>query len=234
MSSYRFVLPAFLIVCAVSALADEGSRTVNVTGIAGVTARPDRARINMAIQARDIDMGAARQQVIAVTQKFLDLCDQLGLDRDHVRTTGLTIRPEYRWDRQGLEQELIGFLVQRQLDLELEDLELLGEVLEGAVDVGVNQVSPPQLDTSRRRELYREALAAAAEDARANAQALVTSQGAQLGAVRQLNAQDLGIPRPEPFVARAMAAEAAAGATYETGEIRIEARVNASFDLLVE
>lgn len=232
MSSYRFVLPALLIICTVSALADEGSRTVSVTGIAAVTARPDRARINMGIQARDIDMGAARQQVIEVTQRFLGLCDQLGLSRDDVRTTGLTIRPEYRWDRQGLEQELTGYLVQRQLDLQLEDLELLGEVLEGAVDVGVNQVSPPQLDTSRRRELYREALAAAAEDARSNAQALAKSLGARLGAVRQLNAQDVAIPRPEPFGARAMVAEADVGATYETGEIRIEARVNASFDLL--
>ena len=233
MSSYRFVLPAFLIICAVSAVADEGLRTVSVTGIAGVTVRPDRARINMAIQARNIDMGAARQRVVDVTRKFLTLCDQLGLNRDHVRTTGLTIRPEYRWDRQGLEQELTGYLVQRQLDLELQDLDLLGDVLEGAVDAGVNQVSPPRLDTSQRRELYREALAAAAEDARSNARALATSLGTELGAVRQLNAQDMAIPRPEVFGARAMVAEAGVGATYETGEIRIEARVNASFDLLV-
>ena len=55
---------------------------------------------------------------------------------------------------------------------------------------------------------------------------------AKLGRVRQINAMDSGRP-PAPVAMRAMAMEADSGAaaTYQTGDIRFESRVNASFDL---
>src|SRR5690606_41228399 len=66
----------------------------------------------------------------------------------------------------------------------LRDLDKLGPLLERAFDLGINQVSEPQLDSSRRRELEREALAKAVEDARLNAQAVARAAGARLGAPR--------------------------------------------------
>jgi len=123
-------------------------------------------------------------------------------------------------------------VVQRQLVVQLEDLELLGELIEGAVDSGVNQVSPPQLDSSRRKDYERQALAAAALDARANAEVLATSLDAELGELRNVEAvQNFGGPRPM-MRAGAMAMEAESAAeTYQAGELRFEARVNAEFGI---
>ena len=66
-----------------------------------------------------------------------------------------------RWDEKDRKRVLLGYLVSRQVQVELRDLELLGTLLERAVDAGVNQVNDPVLDSSRRKQLEREAMAKA-------------------------------------------------------------------------
>ncbi len=234
MNRCRLLAVTSLLALSANASAVEVVRSVAVTGIGSATAVPDRALISMSVQARNIDIEAARTRVVEVTTRFLGLAADLGIDEARIRSTGLSMRPDYRWDNEARQQELIGYFVARQLEVELEDLELLGDLLEGAVDAGVNQVSPPVLDSSKRRELYRQALAAAAREAQENADVLAQSLGARVGPVRDLTAMEGLRPPPEPMGARTMAAEADVGATYQTGEIRLEARVNATFDLLVD
>jgi uncharacterized protein YggE len=222
----------FLVTSAAWADDDQPPRQVNVSGSAVITATPDQATLRLGIQSRNMNLQGARDQVAKVAGDFLQLSRKLGIDESQVQTTGLTLRPEYRWDQEGQKQQFSGYFVQRSLQVELKDIELLGELIEGAVNAGVNEVSPPVLGSSRRRELEREALALAAQDAQANAEVLATTLKAKLGRVRQINAMDSGRP-PAPVAMRAMAMEADSGAaaTYQTGDIRFESRVNASFDL---
>jgi uncharacterized protein YggE len=69
-------------------------------------------------------------------------------------------------------------------------------------------VSPPELDISQRRELARQALAAAATDARSNAQRIADTLGVKLGALRNIDAHS-NQPRPPGPMLRmaAMSAE---------------------------
>jgi uncharacterized protein YggE len=170
-----------------------------------------------------------------VSSAFLALCKKLGIKDSKVRTSGLTIQPEYRWDQKENQQIFQGYFVQRQLEVELDDLDKLGDLIEGAIDVGVNEVSPPQLDSSRRKELSRDALAAAAADARANAERIAASLGVKVGAVRTLTAGGAA-PPPVPLQMtrmKAMAADSGAAESYTPGEIGFESRVEATFDLVV-
>lgn len=227
-------LSVFLML-ATPAAAEDSPRTVTVDGRGEVSAAPDHARVDMAIEARHAEMEKARSDALTVTRAFLAVTKKLGLEDKDVRSSGLTIHPEYRWNDVARRQELIGYLVQRQFEVRLTDLDRLGELLEGAVDAGVNQVSPPQLLSSREKELRRAALAAAARDAEANARLLAETLGAKLGAARQVTT--LGVAVPQPFYRERMMADAAMGMgqpaseTYGTGEIRIEASVTATFDL---
>jgi hypothetical protein len=124
-------------------------------------------------------------------------------------------------------------VAQRQIRVDLRDLEKLGALIEGAVEAGVNQVSPPQLDSSKRRDTYREALDAAATDAQANAAQLAKSLGARLGDALQITTVSQPVP-PMPMMRMAMAesVESSAPETYNAANLNFEATITAVFELL--
>ena len=223
-----------LLAVAMTAQADDEPRTISVSGTGTVEAVPDIAQLHLAVQRRDLNMAAARAATVKVSRDFIALCSRLGIKESKVRTAGLTIQPEYRWDQQQKLQVFTGYFVQRQLEVELSDLDKLGELIEGAIDAGVNEVSPPELDSSQRRELGRQALAAAATDARSNAQRIADTLGVKLGALRNIDAHS-NQPRPPGPMLRvaAISAESDAGASYTPGEITMDAQVSASFDVFV-
>lgn len=228
----RSILTMLLIFTATFAVADEAPRTISVSGTGSAEIEPDRARLQMSIVARTKKLSAAQDAVAKVTASVLALTDRMKIDRDRVDTTGASVRPDYRWNRQSEQQELRGYIAERQIVVEIRDLEKLGDLVEGAVSAGVNQVSPPQLDGGRRREAYREALARAAEDARANAAQLAASLGAKLGPVLQINA-GASSPRPPMPNVRALSAVAAgnAPASYNAADLRYDATINVVFAL---
>ena len=224
---------------ATPAMAEHGHqelpRTISVSGKGSIDATPDIARLSLAVQRRDGNMEVARDQTVKVSNAFLALCKKLGIPENKVRTSGLTIQPEYRWDDKTNQQVFTGYFVQRQLQVEVTDLNKLGDVIEGAIDAGVNEVSPPQLDSSKAKELNRDALAAATADAKANAERVATSLGVKLGPVRTVVANGAS-PRPpmpmQEMRVQAMAMDAAGkAASYVPGEISFEGRVEAVFDV---
>lgn len=217
------------------ASADDLPRRVTVTGSGAVTAAPDTARMTMSVQHRSLDLQVARNATAKVSSAFIALCTRLGIKPAKVRSSGLSIQPEYQWNDQTKKQVFTGYFVQRQLEVELDNLDLLGSVLEGAIEAGVNDISPPQLDSSKRREFQRDALAAAAVDARANAQRIADTLGVTLGRVVNVTTGDGALP-PQPMGmpmlrVSAMSTEGGAPASYVTGELSFENRVNATFEV---
>ena len=220
-----------------SALADETPRTISVTGSGFVSVPPDMARLSLSVSERDPSLGVAQQAVAAVTARVLEFLDDLGIERNKINSTGATVQPNYRWNRDTQEQELMGYIAQRRIEVEILNLDSLGKVIEGAVAAGVNQVSQPVLDSTGRRDAYRKALAAAASDARQNAQTLADTMGVQLGSVLAMNSGSRGTPEPRPMMraqADTMAVAESAPETYNAGDIRFDATVSAVFELNTE
>ena len=229
----RSLWAVFLLTLSMCVMADEQARTVTVNGTGFAEVEPDRATLRMSINVREPTLAAAQKKAAAVTSNVLKMTDRMNIDRDQVDTTGASVRPDYRWNRETEEQELRGYIADRQIAVQLEDLEKLGALIEGAVNAGVNQVTPPQLDSSRRKQAYREALSAAAEDARLNATQLAESLGATLGAVLSINSGVVAPRPPAPYQARAqaMAADSGAAETYNPADLKFNATVTVVFEL---
>lgn len=218
----------------VCVMADETTRTITVNGTGFADVEPDRATLRMSIVAREPTVAAAQKAAADVTNRVLKMTDRMDIDRDQVDTTGASVRPDYRWNREKEEQELRGYIAERRISVELEDLEKLGAVVEGAVSAGVNQVSPPQLDSSKRRKTYRRALHAAAKDAKANALQLAESLDAGLGPAISISSVSSAPRPPVPYAAgvRAMAAESDATESYNPADLSFDATVTVVFQLL--
>lgn len=212
--------------------ADDKPRTVTVSGSATATAEPDSATVRMAIVARDGKLESAQGEAARVTNAVLKLTDRLDIPRRSVDTTGANVRADYRWNPEEQEQELRGYIAERTMIVKVEDLEMLGRLVEGAVELGVNQVSAPQLESSGKDDAQREALRLAALDARANARVLAEALGVTLGDTLQINAVS---EVPQPYQPRmrmaAQAMEADAESSYNAAELTFSTSVTAVFEL---
>lgn len=228
----RRLLPVLLFLASACAMADETPQTISVSGNGLVSALPDRATVHMSIHSRAKELDAAQAGASKVTAAVLSLTDKLDIKRNKVDTTGATVRPDYRWNRDKEEQELRGYIAERQMVVKVDDLEILGRLVEGAVGAGVNQVSPPQLDSSQREAKHREALALAAKDARASAEALADALGVKLGNPISIRDTSAAARPPVPQVRMAAAMESDAAATYNAGDLTFNASVSAVFELV--
>jgi uncharacterized protein len=226
---------ALLLACsAAHAQQAEPPRTIGVSGQGEVRAEPDRATVALGVESRKPKLEDARAAVAKTVDAVLKLTRELKIDPQQVRSTRINVQPEYNWGANNAnERTLIGYFVSRQVEVELHDLEKLGQLLERATDLGVNQMGDPRLDSSKRQDLVREALAKAVVDARQNAEVIAKAAGARLGNARTINANTEFSQPPVPMVrAMAMEAKAAGGAPYQSGEMTFNATVNVQYDLI--
>ena len=223
------ILLVFIAATAAAQAAADNDPTVSVTGDAELRLAPDMAHISMAVSHTEETVQAAQQSVARVVSRFLELADDRDIDRKWITTTGASVRPNYKWDREKEEQILIGYMVERQIQLELRDLEKLGPLLEDAGRIGINRISPPVLDSTERRETYRKVLALAFADAEANAEALADAAGADLGDAISISTTSSRPPVQPVMRAAAMEMADDSGASYNPGELTIRAVVSARF-----
>jgi len=154
-----------------------------------------------------------------------------------VKATRIQVQPDYSWDERNRKQVLLGYIVSRDVRVELRDLEQLGPLIERAVSAGVNQVSDPVLDSTQRKQLERQAMTLAVQDARLTAETLAKAAGVGLGGVRTISGS--GAPPVMPmYRAKMMMSDAAAAppapeASYQPGEMKFSASVSAEYDLVV-
>ena len=224
------LLPFILLFAACTPGTPLEARGVKVSGEAELQVAPELAIVMLSIQARDPDLGKAQEHAGAVITRVLELADSLDIPRARVQSTQITVHPEFDWNEGR--QQLRGYLVQRELRIELENLERLGELMERALRAGVNSVSPPELRVKDPREVHRQVLALAAEDAKHNAEALAEALGARVGAVRYITSgREPAPPMPMQTMSFRDARESAVEQSYETGRIVMRAEVQAEFEL---
>lgn len=228
----RILFVAILLSVTACVTAEEPPKTITVSGSGTAPATPDRASLSMSIVARDKSLDVAQREAADVTAKVLAITDALDIDRSRVDTTGASVRADYRYNRNTEDQEFRGYIATRQITVEFRDLEKLAPVIEGAVSSGVNQVSPPNLFSTKRKESFRQALENAAKDAEANAQRLADALGVNLGSAMSVNAGSAGAP---VLVARgyanAMEMDSNATESYSAGDQTIRANVSVVFEI---
>ena len=230
----RFSLTILCLILSLPVFADDVPRTLTVSGLGTAPVAPDRATVTLSIMVRNPSVAGAQQSAAQVAEKVLALADELDIPTNRVDTMSASVYPDYRYNQARQEQEIRGYVAQREMRIDLHDLEKVGVVVERAVEEGVNQVSPPQLRSSREREAYRDALENAVEDARANAERLADALGLTLGPAIQTSAGAPIYPRTTAMAARyaasAMAVEDMAE-TYSPGDMTIRANVTVVFEL---
>jgi uncharacterized protein len=225
-------LVALTFAAAAAAHDEPKPRLLAVSGEGEVTVAPDRADVSFSAEASEKTLADAEKAVTEATARLLKLCDTLGIPKNQVRSAQLNVHPQYDGGVISSRPRIVGYMVSRQVDVDLRDLSRLGKLLQGAVETGANRVNGVSFGSTKKDEHQRAALALAAEDAKANAEVLARAMGVKLGRLHTLAASESGggaMMFQERMTMKASGGDAAQ--TYQAGEIRFQASVTAEFDL---
>jgi uncharacterized protein YggE len=198
---------------------------VRASGEATVTAKPDRAQIAIAVTNDAPSAEQASAQNARQTSAVLDNVKKAIADHGEVRTTGYTISPQYDYSP-GHPPRLTGYQARNTVLVTLDDLPATGKVIDAATGSGANNIEGVSFSLRDDSSVRAEALAQAAQKARANGEAIAKALGLRVVAVLRADTEQAPIVRPLLMARETMAiAKAATPTPIEPGTLDVQATV---------
>lgn len=172
--------------------ASNSHRTVKVTGSAIIRSQPDEATISIGVQTQDRTANQALRDNAAKMAKAINAVVAAGVSRSDIATSSISLYPNY--DSSG--RAVSSYIAMNQVDVTVRDLARVGQVIDRAVAAGANLTGGITFKLSDQNKGRAAALAAAVQDARAEAEALASAAGAHLGEVVSIEQQSSALPPP--------------------------------------
>jgi hypothetical protein len=205
------------------------ARTITVPGVGRAEVAPDTADVRLGVAVTRPTVAEARAAAAATAAAILESALAAGVARGDVRTSGLTVSPEYDYDDRR--PRLRGQQVSHQYRVTVRALDALGAVIDGALAAGATTLDGVAFRTADPAAAEATARAAAIRDARSKATAIAAEAGVTLGGIVEVVEGGPGVPGPRPMVGRmAMVAEASP-TPVEAGTEEIAVWVTATFEI---
>lgn len=171
---------------------NSGDHTLSVTGIGSAEGKPNSARMQVGVVTEvSEDVGAeeaVRRNSVAINEVIESLKEE-GVSEDDIETSSfdLSVRRDYIESRKR--SEIIGYRVTHMLSVTTPDTNVVGKLIDVAVDSGANEIGSIVFTFSEERSDELEVLARerAAEDARNKAEAIANSLGVEITGVLKVS-----------------------------------------------
>lgn len=218
-----------MLICAASVAAQADNLGVHVSGRGTLEVEPDMGYVQLQIRRDGSEASALKRELDKVVRDVLALTKQLGIAERDVTATAVSINPRYQ--RRDDEMVVSGLTASRSMQVTLRKLDRFGDLLNGALDLGINNLEPMRPDTSERAALEDKALILAMEDATREAEKVAAGFGVALGPVTDVSVEQHSA-RPKEMAMRAAGFADAAMSDFSPGVITIERFVIATFSII--
>lgn len=207
--------------------------TIQVSANGQASAEPNKAVIHLGVETTSTEANEARERLASRVSNMRSALEDAGIDDDQIRTMDFNIyeQRDPRRPTQGTGNEEVTYVARHAFEIELTDLDRIGEIIDTAVSNGATQVSNVQytLSEERRRQVKSEALRDAVDNARSQAGTLAGSAGVSVGSVQSISTADTGVT-PVRFQS-AQLTSAAGDTQVETGPVTVNVNVNVVYEL---
>jgi uncharacterized protein YggE len=188
-----------------------------------VSAKPDQVRIHVGVTNQAPTAAeAGAQNAKRSAAVIAELKQSLGTAAEF-QTSNYSLHPTYRSQRDGGNPTISGYQANNTVEVKLSDIAVAGKAVDVATKSGANQIQGIHFSVKNEQGLRGQALAAAAVQARANAEALAKALGLRI--VRVLKVEDSEPVRVMPMRMEMMKSADAAQTPVEPGEIQVRANV---------
>jgi len=207
-----------------------GPPAVRVHGEATVPADPDQAEFDLGVVTEGANVQTATEtnasQIRTVMQQLRAI-----LPNGDIKTINFSVNPNYQYPKEGGPAIINGYTASNTVRLVLVDLALLAKVIEIALHSGANTINRLTFTLKDESPVRARALANAASQAQAGAEALATSLKFRLGRlIRVEEGQPVVVSPARQF--NFGRAESTDMTPIAPGTINIHADVNLTYEIL--
>ena len=215
-----------------TASAEERVPTLSVGGEGIVEAAPDRATISIGVVTQDRDAGLAQSNNARAAQGIVNSIVKLGVERRNIHTSDYNFRPNYRAE-EGRRHEINGYVVSNTVNVTVDDLELIGKIIDSALANGANNINSLDFGFKNQKALEEQALKAAIGDARRKAELTAQELGVRIVGVQDVNINGGGFYGMQRNMKAMPMMEASmdAATPIEAGTVACSASVHVTFIL---
>jgi uncharacterized protein YggE len=205
-------------------------RAITVVGVGKVSLVPDVARINVGAEARASTVAEAKAEVDRQMDAIVSALKELGVAEKDIQTShyGIYFEREpfpgpVREGGSALQAAGV-YNVSNMVEVTVRDVNVAGDVLDGVVEAGANQVYGVTFTVSDDSKWQSEARKNAVADAVARAGELAGLTGVELGQVLSVSEVIGGGAVPIAYAERAMG-----GGGIAPGELEMSTQVQVTF-----
>ena len=178
-----------------SAPSSAGATRVVVSGDALVQARPDTARISVAVVTQAQTALAAQQENARRSDAMVRALKSAAGAGAEVETSGYSLQPQYNY-RENQTPVIRGYEARNTVTVTLGDLSKVGPVIDAATSAGANNIDNLAFMLRRDEPARDQALAAATREALRKAQVMAVALGGRVGRIVEVQEASAGRPVP--------------------------------------
>ena len=216
--------------------------TLTVSEEGRVQLAPDKAVVSLSVETAGESLEEVQDENRERMNRVMTRLQKLGIKKERIQTSSLSVTPQYppRPRRQSNQPaipqipKIIGYTVSNTLTVEVLELEIVGRVVDSALQAGANRFSHITWALQDSRPARLEALKNAAQRAREKAQTLARALNVQL--TQLLAVTEGGMPsipqrstRGRPMMSMAM--EDAGSVPVSPGELTVRAVVTLVYEI---
>lgn len=214
--------------------ASAAPRTVTVTGTGRIAAEAGSASFSAYVETTADTQQEAAAQNARRTRALREALLAAGARMDQLTTENYTVNPIYVYDQKKGTSLLRGYRAVNQMKVRAPYLSLTGFLIDAAAENGADRIDSLQFQTADGAPYRLRAYAAAAEDARRQAEALAGALGLSLGPA--LTAAETGytppvLRRDVVFLSKASSGGSAV-TPVEAGAQTVSAQLTVTYELL--
>lgn len=218
--------------------AEKPQRTLQVTGTADTSVRPDICYVSFGVETRDKkSAGDAYRANAALMNAVIAAVKAQGIEAKDLQTSGLQVSPQYTYEEGSRRRRFDGYLVQHTVTVSLRDMDKVSAVLDAGIGAGANEVNSVRFAVENPKRYTADVRVEAVRAAQAKAQTMAELLGVRLGKPISVSEQEPGgwagyYAQANVSMDRSQSGYGDQAANVEPGEIRLARTVYITFEIL--
>jgi uncharacterized protein YggE len=200
---------------------------ITVTGVGSAASVPDKFSFTVVIEERGALASELNLLVSEKTKQVIEQLEKLKIKEKNIQSLQIQFNPWIEYNGQTQEQK--GFVLNRRIDITLDDLAKYDKAIDEVLKLKINRIEGFSYSDSRAHEHYQTAIKQALLDAKDRASRMADVLDLELGEAISVSELSQGQAMPEGKV---MALRSRVTSDSMPGEMSTTAQVSVVFELI--